>query len=143
MQALASSFGSNKPKWGAEIKFTDARGIMLQRYDLARNDQTNRLSIQEFAVLETKSRKRNDYEPARRDYSLIHEVSYNSDMIRAAIKEGQKALISELRTGDFYPIYPCIEMMAQRVTDLFNGNSEPALEMLFDDRSLLSTYVEE
>ena len=90
---------------------------MLQRYDITRDDQTNQLSIKEFAVLETKSRKRNDYKPDRRDYSLIHEVSYNSDIIRAAIKEGPEVLISELRTRDFFPIYPCIELIANNVID--------------------------
>ena len=118
-------------------------GIMLQRYDITRDDQTNQLSIKEFAVLETKSRKRNDYKPDRRDYSLIHEVSYNSDIIRAAIKEGPEVLISELRTRDFFPIYPCIELIANNVIALFNGNSESVSEMFFDDRSLLSGYEEE
>ena len=116
---------------------------MLQRYDVARDDQTNRLSIKEFAVLETKSHKRNKYQPIQKDYSLIHEVSFDGDLIRAAIKEGQKTLISALRSGDFFPIFPCIELIAKSVTDLFNGTSEPTAEMFFDDRTLLSTYVEE
>ena len=116
---------------------------MLQRYDLAKNDQTNRLSIKEYAVLETKSHKRNDYKPVRQDYRLIHEVSYDSDLIRAAIKEGQKALISKLRSGDFFPISPCVENIAQKVTEVFNGTSESTFEMFFDDRTLLSTYEAE
>ena len=115
---------------------------MLQRYDIARDNQTNRLSIKEFAVLETKSHKRNSYKPIKKDYSLIHEVSYDGDKIRAAIREGQKALILELRSCDFFPIYPCVEIIAKKVTDLFNGNSEPVLELFFDDRTLLSTYNE-
>ena len=116
---------------------------MLQRYDIARNDQTNRLSIREFAVLETKSRRRDSYEPIKTDYSLIHEISYDGDTIRAAIKDGQKALISEIRSGDFYPIYPCAEIIAEAVAGLFKGNAEPDSEVFFDDRSLLSTYTEE
>lgn len=116
---------------------------MLQRYNIARNDQTNRLSIKEFAVLETKSRRHNNFEPLRRDYSLIHEISYDGDIIRAAIGEGQKALISELRSGDFFPIFPCAEVIADGVTGLFNGNPEPDCEVFFDDRTTLSTYVEE
>ena len=116
---------------------------MLQRYDIARLDQTNRLSIKEFAVLEIKSHRRNSYQPIQKDYSLIHEVSFEGDVIRAAINEGQKALVSALRSGDFFPINPCIELIAKRVTDLFNGTSEPTFEVFFDDRTLLSTYVEE
>ena len=117
-------------------------GYMLQRYDIARNDQTNRLSIKEFAVLETKSRKRDAFKPIKKDYALLHEVSYDSDIIRAAIGEGQKALIVELRSGAFFPIYPCAELLAERVTGLFNGNSDPDLEVFFDDRTLLSTFEE-
>ncbi len=117
---------------------------MLQRYDLARNDQTNRLSIKEFAVLETKSHKRNNYKPVKEDYYLIHEVSYDGDIIRAAITAGSKALISELRSGDFFPIYPCAEIIASSVAELFNGKSqEPTFEVFFDDRTILSTYEEE
>ena len=116
---------------------------MLQRYDISKNDQTNRLSIREFAVLETKSRRRDSYKPIKKDYSLLHEVSFDGDIIRAAIKEGQKALISELRSGDFYPIYPCAEIIAEGVTGLFNGNKEPDSEVFFDDRTLLSSYEAE
>ncbi|MEJ2286123.1 MAG: hypothetical protein P8X85_21305 [Desulfobacterales bacterium] len=115
---------------------------MLQRYDIARDDRTNRLSIKEFAVLDTKSHRRNNYQPIQKTYSIIHEISFDGDVIRAAINEGQKALISALRSGDFFPIYPCVELIAKRVTELFNGNSESAFEMFFDDRTLLSTYDE-
>ena len=116
---------------------------MLQRYDLAMNAQTNRLSIKEFAVLETKSRTRDKYKPIPKDYLLTHEVSFDGDIIRAAIKVGQKALISELRSGDFYPIYPCAEIIAESVTGLFDGNKQPESEVFFDDRTLLSTYEAE
>ena len=113
---------------------------MLQRYDIVRNDQTNCLSIKEYAVLGKKSYKRNDYQPTREDYFLIHEISYDSNMIRAAIREGKRALISELRSEDFFPIYPCVEIIAKGVTALFNGKPDPSLEVFFDDRTLLSTY---
>jgi hypothetical protein len=116
---------------------------MLQRYDINRDDQTNRLSIKEFAVLETKSRKRDTFKPIKKDYALLHEVSYDSDIIRAAIGEGPEALISELRSGAFFPIYPCAEILAESVTGLFNGSSKPELEVFFDDRTLLSTFEEQ
>ena len=83
---------------------------MLQRYDITMIDQTNRLSIKEFAVLETKTRSRDKYEPLKTDYSLIHEVSYDVDIIRSAIKEGSEALISELRSGDFFTIPDIINL---------------------------------
>ena len=113
---------------------------MLQRYDIARDDRTNRLLIKEFAVLETKSRKLIDYIPVKEDYSLLLEISYDGDKIRETIREGQKALITELRTKNFFPIYPCIESIAQKVTDVFNDGDQSTYEVFFDDRTLLSTY---
>ena len=61
---------------------------MLQRYDIAMNDKTNRLSIKEFVVLETEFRNRNNYKRIKRNYSLIHEVLYDGEMIREAINKG-------------------------------------------------------
>jgi hypothetical protein len=115
---------------------------MLQRYDIAMNSQASHVSIKEFAVLETKSRKR-DIKPINENYSLLHEVSYDRNLIGAAIQKGQEALIAELRTGDFFPIYPCLEIIAERVTSMFNGNAESVSEVFFDDRTLLSTFVDE
>jgi len=102
------------------------------------NDQTNRLSIKEFAFLETKSRKRDNYQPVQKDYSLMHEVSYDGDIIRAAISQGQRALIAELRSDDFFPIHSLAKIMAEEVTTLFNGGSDHFSELFFDDRTLLS-----
>jgi hypothetical protein len=116
---------------------------MLQRYEIDRNDQTNRLSIKEFAVLEKKPNKHHDYKPVKEDYALIHQVSYDGEIIRAAVSQGQNALISELRSGDFFPIYPCVEIIAERVAGLFNGTTDPVSVVYFDDRTLLSTFYEE
>ena len=110
---------------------------MLQRFDIARNDQTNRLSIKEFAFLKTKSHRRDDLKPIEKDFSLVHEISYDSNRIRTAIKKGHRALISVLRTKDFFPVLPCVEVIAVKVTVLFDSNPETTSEIFFDDRSIL------
>ena len=107
------------------------------------DSNTNQLSIKEFAVIEQKPRKSENYDLTLEDFSLIHEVSYEVDHIQAAIKEGSKALISELRSKDFFPIGSCAEIIAEKVTDLFNGQEDPVSEVFFDDRTLLSTYNEQ
>ena len=112
---------------------------MLQRYDISLNGDENRLSIKEFAVIGRKLRKNEYYDHAQESYSLIHEVSYDGDIIRAAIKEGSEALISELRSDDFFPTGSCAKIIAERVTGLFDGNTEPVSEVFFDDRTVLST----
>ena len=62
---------------------------------------------------------------------------YNGDDIREAIVRGQYALISALRSDDFFPISSCVELIAERVIELFNGNSDSFSELFFDDRILL------
>jgi hypothetical protein len=107
------------------------------------DDDTNRLSIKEFAVIGRKPRKSDYYNMALENFSLIHEVTFDADTIRAAIKEGSEALISELRSDDFFPIDPCSKVIAEKVTGFLNGDAEPVSEVYFDDRTLLSTYNEE
>jgi hypothetical protein len=115
---------------------------MLQRYDISINNDTNRVSIKEFAAIGRKPRKSDYYDFHLETFSLIHEVSYDGDSIRTAIEEGAEALISEIRSPAFYPIGSCVEAIAECVTGLFNGNTEPDSEVFFDDRTLLSTYIE-
>ena len=116
---------------------------MLQRYNIAMNDQTDRLSIKEYAVLDTKSRKREIYQTVERDYVLVYEVSFDGGAIRAAIKEGQKALVSTLRTEDFYPVGSCANLIAETVTGLLDGSAELDSEVVFDDRTLIEGFGEE
>lgn len=115
---------------------------MLQRYDISIDNDTNRLSIQEFAVIGQKPQKSEYYDYSLETFSLIHEVSFEVDVIRAAVQKGAQALISEIRTPDFYPVGSCAEAIAEGVTGLFDGDPEPASEVYFDDRSLLSTHIE-
>ena len=115
---------------------------MLQRYDISMDNDTNRLSIKEFAVIGRKPRKSDYYDFRLENFSLVHEVSFDVDIIRAAIQGGSETLISELRSDAFFPIGSCAKIIAERVTGLFNGNPEPVSEVFFDDRTLLSTYIE-
>ena len=116
---------------------------MLQRYDISMDNDTNRLSIKEFAVIGRKPRKSEYYNITLENFSLIHEVSFDADTIRAAIQKGPEALISELRSDDFFPIDPCSKILAETVTGFFDNDSDPVSEVFFDDRTLLSTYIEE
>jgi len=113
---------------------------MLHRYDISLEGDANRLSIKEFAVIGRKLRKSEYYDHAQESYSLIHEMSYDGDIIRAAIRKGQGALISELRSDDFFPVHSWAKIMAEEVTNIFNGSSDHLSELFFDDRTLLSTY---
>ena len=116
---------------------------MLQRYNISMDNDTDRLSIKEFAAIGRKPRKHENHDPVQETFSLIHEATYDGGIIRAAIQEGSDALISELRSDDFFPIGSYVKIIAERVTGLFNDSPEPVYEMFFDDRTLLSAVDEE
>ena len=115
---------------------------MLQRYDISIDDDANRLLIREFAAIGRKLRWNENYDIALEKFSLIHEATYDIDIVRAAIEEGSEALISAFRSDNFFPISACAKIIAERVTNLLNGNTEPVSELFFDDRTLLSGYNE-
>ena len=111
---------------------------MLHRYDISLDGDANCLLIKEFAVVGKKLRKNEYYDQTQESYSLVHEVSYDSDLIRAAITRGQEALISEIRTDYFFPVYPLAKLMAEEVTHLFDGSPDKFSELFFDDLTLLA-----
>ena len=87
---------------------------MLQRYDISMDNGANRLLIKEFAVIGRKPRKSEDIDMTLQNFSLIHEVTYDGDIIRAAIQEGSEALISEFRSDDFFPYWILCENYRRR-----------------------------
>ena len=107
---------------------------MLQRYDISMDSKRNCLSIKEFALLDKKSRRNEFYEPTKEDFSLLHTVTYDGDIIRAAVNEGKEALISELRSDDFFPIRSCAEIIAEKVIEIFEDNADLSDELFFDDQ---------
>ena len=111
---------------------------MLQRYDISMDGEANRLSIKEFTVLGQKSRKREYFAPTNEKYLFIHKMTCDGDIIRAAISEGKEALIAELRSDDFFPIRSCVEIIVERVIELFEDNSDSFFEVMFDDQALFS-----
>ena len=116
---------------------------MIQRYDISLDSEANRLMIKEFAVLGRKSRNRNYADSVKDKFSLIHEETYNVDIIRKAISTGRENLIAELRSNNFFPIHSCVNILAEKVTELFEDNSDSFFEIFFDDRSLFFENEEE
>ena len=115
---------------------------MLQRYDISMSRETNHLSIEEFVLPVSFSRRRSFFDPTREKYLLIHKVTYDGDEIHAAISKGKEALISELRSDEFFPIRSCVKIIAEKVIELSKDSSSSFSEIFFDDKSLLP-YDEE
>ncbi|MBW1983420.1 MAG: hypothetical protein JRI53_01770 [Deltaproteobacteria bacterium] len=106
---------------------------MLQRYDISMDFETNSLSIREFAALGRVSRKKNHFKTAEEKYSMIQKVSYDGDIIRSAIDKGKGALVSVIRSNEFFPIQSCVDIIVERVIELFKNNSNSCSEVVIDD----------
>lgn len=115
---------------------------MLQRYDISMHGAANHISIEEFVAPVKNSRRRDYFEPTKEKYSLTHKVSFDGNIIQAAIDKGKEALISELRSDGFFPTRPCVEIIADRVIELAEGNDKSLSEVFFDDKELLPKHDE-
>jgi hypothetical protein len=110
---------------------------MLQRFDMSIDADAKTFSIDEYAVLERRYRKRNDIVPVKDNYYLVYKATFDSDKIRAAIKKGKPALISALRSEGFFPVSDCAEQLAAKVTDMFGTADERFTQLFYDDRTAI------
>ena len=112
---------------------------MQQRYDISVDADKDRLSIKEYTILERPGRMQSNVDNAQLEYSLIHEETYDGDVIRAAIDEGKEALIAALRTDNFYPIQSSAEHIAEKVIGVFDNTSDSMVKLYTDDMALLAS----
>lgn len=106
---------------------------MLQRYDISMDLETNCLCIEEFTVLDRTSRNSKDFNSAKENYSLVQKLTYDRDVIRSAMNEGRGAMISAMRSNHFFPIHSCMDVIVERVIELFEDNSNSCSKVFFDD----------
>ena len=99
---------------------------MKQKYTIVRDDKNNQLIIREFAELD------------KQILSLLCEETYDSKMIRAAIKQGGGHLIAALRTNNLYPPGIYAAKIAESVTALYATRGHEAVDLFFDDLELLA-----
>jgi hypothetical protein len=99
---------------------------MKQKYTIVKDDKNNQLIIREFAELD------------KQILSLLCEETYDSKMIRAAVKQGRSHLITALRTNNLYPPGIYAEKIAASVTELYATKGQQSLDLFFDDLELLA-----
>ena len=99
---------------------------MKQKYLILKNDDTNKLTIKEFAELQPDI------------YSLACEETYDGDVIKSAITSGKEALTSTLRTTNLHPPGLYAEKIAESVINLYSSESDQSQELFFDDKDYIS-----
>ena len=98
---------------------------MKQKYLIINDKKNKQFKIQEFAELNKEM------------LSLLCEEAYDYATIKSAVSEGKEALISTLRTNNFYPPGIYAEKIAAAVYQLHKSKAEEPMELFFDDINLL------
>jgi len=99
---------------------------MKQKYSILKNDKEEVLIIRELGELE------------KEKFSLICEVTFEYRDIKRALKEGKHALVSAMRTPDLYPPAIYMNKIADEVINIFDSNESSSIEIVIDDKELLS-----
>ena len=98
---------------------------MKQKYLIINDKKNKQFKIQEFAELNKEM------------LSLLCEEAYDYATIKSAVSAGKEALISTLRTNNFYPPGIYAEKIAAAVYQLHKSRAEEPVELFFDDINLL------
>ena len=98
---------------------------MKQKYLILNDKKNKQFKIQEFAELNKEM------------LSLLCEETYDYKTIVSAVSGGKSALISTLRTNNFYPPGNYAEKIAAAVYQLYKSKAEEPVELFFDDINLL------
>ena len=99
---------------------------MKQKYLIINDKKNKQFKIQEFAELNKET------------LSLLCEEAYGYETIKSAVSAGKAALISTLRTNNFYPPGIYAEKIAAALDQLHESKTEESVELFFDDSNLLT-----
>ena len=102
---------------------------MKQKFVLEKNNKKNELIIREYCELE------------ENEYSLFCEERYDGGVVKSAIKEGGRSLLSILRTQNMFPPHSQAEKLAESVINLYDSEDPQSIKVFFDSKDSLSEKV--
>ena len=79
---------------------------MRQKYILSTNEKTKEMLIQEYAVVDNDSYRKDKYLLTDADFVLLSEQNYAISAIKAAIAKDRDVLIDTLRIREFFRMHP-------------------------------------
>ena len=88
---------------------------MKQKYVVLLDNETGKLAIQEYA------------EPDKEILSLLCEETYDTEVIKAAMKKDRSTLIQSLRTHNMYPPGTYTERIADTIEQMFQPGASARL----------------
>lgn len=116
---------------------------MRQKYIVSKNDQTKAVTIQEYAVVDNDSYRKDKYLLTDADFVLLSEQSYPLSELEKKIAGGREGVIGSLRKDEFFPARRCAEKIAESIAALFNSDSDDPIVLVFDDKEGFSQETPE
>ena len=94
---------------------------MKLKYSVLKDAEKKELTIREYAELDKET------------LTFVYESTYPEEQIESAISKGTVALISVLRTPNFYPAGLYAEKIAEGVQELFHLGTDETIDLFFND----------
>jgi hypothetical protein len=113
---------------------------MKQRYFICRDEKTNELTIEEYAVVTGNPKTYEISGLTPDDFTLLCIETYEGKKIRKSISQGKEALVSTLRTDNLYPISTYADLIADSVMEIYDKKDNVCKELLFDDLELFEFF---
>jgi hypothetical protein len=113
---------------------------MKQRYFICRDEKTNELTIEEYAVIAGNPKTYEISGLTPDDFTLLCIETYEGKKIRKAISQGKEALVGTLRTNNLYPISIYADLIADSVMEIYDKKDNFCKELLFDDLELIESF---
>ncbi len=104
---------------------------MKQKYSIYLDDANQRLVIEEYAELDKDM------------LSMLYHELYPAERVQAAVDTGKTALMTALRTHNFYPPGMYLEKIADAIIDLWGNPDGETREVFFDNAEYLAQEPEE
>lgn len=116
---------------------------MKQKYHIWKNVKEKKLIIQEYAVLNADSRRKELAVIDDEDYSLLCEQAYDTEAVEKSISMGKTSLISLLRNPHFFPIGLYMDKIADFVISMYKSEGERIEDLIIDDKDFIFETLEE
>jgi len=107
---------------------------MRQKFILSKNAQTKEMTIQEYAVVDNDSYRKDKYLLTDADFVLLSEQQYPIAELKKAIAGDREGIIAGLRKNEFFPARLCAEKIAESIVALFNSDGDDPIVLVYDDK---------
>ena len=111
---------------------------MRQKYIVGRNTKADEMTIQEYAVVDNDSYRKDKYLLTDADFVLLSEQRYPIAEVKGAIAGGREAIIDGLRKEEFFPARTCAEKIADSIVELFEAEGDQPIVLIYDDKEGVS-----